>query len=48
MAAGAVTGALIGAPLSARLPEKPLKIGFAVLAVVVASGMALAAAGLLG
>ena len=47
MAAGAVMGALIGAPLSGRLPEKPLKLGFAVLAFVVATGMALAAAGLL-
>lgn len=48
MAAGAVIGALLGAPLSARLPERPLKLGFAVLAVIVASGMAMAAAGLLG
>lgn len=47
MAAGAVLGALVGAPLSARLPERPLKVGFAVLAVVVAAGMGLAAAGLL-
>lgn len=47
MAAGSVLGALVGAPLSARLPEKPLKLGFVLLAVSVASGMALAAAGLL-
>lgn len=47
MAAGAVIGALVGAPLSARLPERPLKLGFVGLAVVVSTGMALAAAGLL-
>ena len=29
---GTVVGALVGAPLSGKLPEKPLRLGFAVLA----------------
>lgn len=40
MGAGAVLGALVGAPLAGKLPERPLKVGFALLAVAVALGMA--------
>jgi uncharacterized membrane protein YfcA len=32
MGAGAVAGALLGAPMAGRLPERPLKVGFAMLA----------------
>jgi uncharacterized membrane protein YfcA len=39
MGAGAVVGAVLGAPLAGRLPERPLKIGFAVLALAVAVSM---------
>lgn len=39
MGAGAVLGAVVGAPLSGRLPERPLRVGFAGLSVVVAVGM---------
>ncbi len=38
--AGAVVGALVGAPLSGRLPERPQRIAFAVLAISVAISMA--------
>ncbi len=38
---GAVMGALAGAPLSGKLPEKPLRLGFAGLAVVVGGYMAI-------
>jgi uncharacterized protein len=34
--AGAIGGALAGAPLSGRLPEKPMRIGFGVLVLVAA------------
>ena len=37
---GAVIGALAGAPLSGRLPERPLRLGFAGLAVAVGLYMA--------
>jgi len=47
MGAGAVLGAVVGAPLAGRLPERPLKIGFAVLAGAVALGMGAKALGLL-
>ncbi|MDP1915979.1 MAG: sulfite exporter TauE/SafE family protein [Myxococcales bacterium] len=47
MGAGAVVGAVLGAPLSGRLPERPLKIGFAVLASGVALSMGAKALGLL-
>lgn len=40
VAAGAVLGALVGAPLAGRLPERPQRIAFAVLALSVAAGMA--------
>ena len=40
IAAGAVAGALLGVPLSGKLPEKPVRAGFALLAVTVAAGMA--------
>ena len=40
IAAGAVVGALLGVPLSGRLPAGPLRVGFTVLALVVAAGMA--------
>ncbi len=36
---GAVIGALAGAPLSGKLPEKPLRLGFAGLAVIVGAYM---------
>lgn len=39
MGAGAMLGALGGAPLSGKLPERPLKLGFAVLALTVSLGM---------
>lgn len=39
MGAGAMLGALVGAPLGGKLPERPLRVGFAALAVVVALGM---------
>ncbi|MEW5742760.1 MAG: sulfite exporter TauE/SafE family protein [Myxococcota bacterium] len=39
MGAGAMLGALGGAPLAGKLPERPLKVGFAVLAVSVSLGM---------
>lgn len=45
MGAGAVLGALVGAPASGKLPERPLKIGFAVLALTVSLGMAFKALG---
>ncbi|MBL8918287.1 MAG: sulfite exporter TauE/SafE family protein [Myxococcaceae bacterium] len=47
MGAGAVGGAMLGAPLAGRLPERPLRVGFAVLALIVAAGMGAKAAGLL-
>lgn len=47
MGAGAVVGAVLGAPLSGRLPERPLKIGFAVLAFGVALSMGAKALGLM-
>jgi uncharacterized membrane protein YfcA len=40
IAGGAVTGALLGAPLSGKLPERPLRLGFALLAFGIASVMA--------
>ncbi len=40
IAAGAVVGALLGVPLSGKLPEKPVRAAFAALAVTVAAGMA--------
>lgn len=40
IAAGAVTGALLGVPLSGKLPEKPVRAAFAMLALTVAAGMA--------
>lgn len=40
IAAGAVVGALLGVPLSGRLPAGPLRVGFTALALVVAGGMA--------
>ncbi|MEW6432674.1 MAG: sulfite exporter TauE/SafE family protein [Myxococcota bacterium] len=45
MGAGAMVGALVGAPLAGKLPERPLKVGFAVLAVTVSVGMGLKALG---
>jgi len=45
MGAGAVVGALLGAPLAGKLPERPLKVGFAVLALAVATGMGVKALG---
>lgn len=39
MGAGAVLGAFVGAPLGGRLPERPLRLGFAGLSVVVAVAM---------
>lgn len=47
MGAGAIVGAMLGAPLAGRLPERPLRVGFAVLASLVAAGMGAKAAGLL-
>lgn len=38
---------MLGAPLAGRLPERPLRVGFAVLASLVAVGMGAKAAGLL-
>lgn len=43
LAGGAVVGALAGVPLSGRLPERGLRVGFAVLASSVAVGMAVKA-----
>ena len=40
LAAGAVLGAVVGVPLSGRLPERALRVGFAVLSSIVAIGMA--------
>jgi uncharacterized membrane protein YfcA len=40
VAAGAFVGAIIGTPLGGRLPEKAVRVGFAVLSVAVAVGMA--------
>lgn len=45
MGAGAMLGALVGAPLAGKLPERPLKVGFAVLAVTVSLGMGFKALG---
>jgi uncharacterized membrane protein YfcA len=45
MGAGAMLGALMGAPMAGKLPERPLKLGFAVLAVVVSVGMGIKAFG---
>jgi hypothetical protein len=39
MGAGAMVGALGGAPLTGTLPERPLKVGFAALAVSVSLGL---------
>lgn len=46
MGAGAIVGAVAGSPLVGRLPERPLKLGFALLALVVAVGMGAKALGL--
>ncbi len=40
VAAGAVLGAVLGVPLAGRLPPRPLRLGFAALALSVAAGMA--------
>lgn len=40
IAAGAAVGALLGVPLAGRLPAKPLRAAFSVLALTVAGGMA--------
>lgn len=40
IAAGAVVGAVLGVPLTGRLAARPLRAGFALLAVTVAAGMA--------
>lgn len=40
IAAGAVVGALLGVPLAGRLPPKPMRLAFTVLALTVAVGMA--------
>jgi len=45
MGAGAMLGALVGAPLAGKLPERPLKVGFALLAVTVSLGMGFKALG---
>ncbi|MDX2013413.1 MAG: sulfite exporter TauE/SafE family protein [Myxococcaceae bacterium] len=45
MGAGAVVGAFAGAPLAGKLPERPLRLGFATLSVVVAVGMLVKALG---
>jgi uncharacterized membrane protein YfcA len=45
IAAGAVTGALLGAPLSGRISPAPLRVAFTSLAVVVASVMSWKALG---
>lgn len=39
LAGGAIVGAVLGTPLTGRLPEKALRVGFASLAVLVAVGM---------
>ncbi len=39
IAGGAVLGALVGAPLAGRLPEQPLRYGFAALALTIAVAM---------
>lgn len=36
MGGGAILGALVGAPLAGKLPERPLRLGFAALAVGIA------------
>ncbi len=43
IAAGAVLGAVLGVPLAGRLPPKPLRVAFTVLALTVATGMAVKA-----
>lgn len=43
LAAGAVLGAVLGVPLSGRLPERALRFGFASLSVAVAVGMVIKA-----
>ena len=40
IAAGAVVGALLGVPLAGKLPARPLRAAFTVLALTVAGGMA--------
>lgn len=45
MGGGAIVGALLGAPLSGRLPETPVRVGFAVLSVAVAISLAVKAVG---
>jgi uncharacterized protein len=45
MGAGAVLGAFVGAPLAGKLPERPLRLGFAALSVTVAFGMLVKALG---
>lgn len=40
IAAGAVVGAVLGVPLAGKLPPKPLRVAFTVLALTVAAGMA--------
>jgi uncharacterized membrane protein YfcA len=44
IAGGAMVGALVGAPLAGKLPEKPLRLGFAALAFSIAATMAWRAA----
>jgi uncharacterized membrane protein YfcA len=46
LAAGAVLGAVLGVPLSGKLPERGLRIGFASLSSLVALGMGAKAIGL--
>lgn len=43
MGAGAVVGALVGAPLAGRIPDKPLRVAFAVIALAVAGWMVIGA-----
>lgn len=44
IAGGAAVGALLGVPLSSKLPPRPLRLAFAALSIVVAAGMAWRAA----
>ncbi len=44
LAGGAVLGAVLGVPLAGKLPEKKVRVGFAVLSVTVAAGMIVKAA----
>jgi uncharacterized membrane protein YfcA len=45
LAGGAVLGAVLGVPLAGKLPEKKVRVGFAVLSVTVAAGMVVKALG---